>query len=302
MASVRRAYVDGPHGQMHLRRAVPPGDGRRDAQGNTPLLCIHMSPMTGRTFEALLADLGDDRDAIAFDTPGFGQSDAPAAPPTIADYARALDAGLTALGVTGPVDVLGYHTGSMVGVEMAALMPQRVRRLTMISAPVLTDEERRQFSAYYHGLTITADGAHLVARWKSFLYHHTRPGTTVEDIAEKFPDLLVAGRKGEWGHQAAFSHDLAGRMPAVTQPVLILNTGDDLDVHTRRAAGLAPNSRILEVPGWGHGFLDLNTGDAAAVLRAFLDAEGEAPQSQVTAPASALGPRYPRQVGPFAPR
>ncbi|MEE3623529.1 alpha/beta hydrolase [Nitrospirillum sp. BR 11752] len=300
MALVQRAYVDGPCGQMHLRQAKP-----QDGQGkHVPLLCIHMSPMSSRTFQSLLADLGDDRHAIAFDTPGFGQSDPPDAPPSIADYARFLDAGLTALGVTTPVDVFGYHTGAMIGVEMALLSPTRVRRLVTVSAPVFTDEDRRQFEAYYHGLSVTADGSHVLARWKSFLYHHLRPGVTLEHVAEAFPEALIAGRKGEWGHSAAFAYDLGGRMPLVRQPFLILNTGDDLDIYTRRAEGLAPHGHILEVPGWGHGFLDQHTADAAGLLRAFLNTgDGmPVPHDSVKPPASALGPRYPERPGAFAPR
>lgn len=299
MVPVRRAYVDGPHGQMHLRLARP-AEGADKSK--PPLLCIHMSPMSGRVFENLLARMGSDRLTIAFDTPGFGLSDAPAEPPAIGDYAAALLAGLTALGITGPVDLLGYHTGSMIAVEIANQAPDRVRRLATVAAPIITDEERAQFRAFYHERPAQADGSHILDRWQGFYYHHNRPGVDVEEISERFPDALLGGRKAAWGHQAAFAYDMAGRLPGVKQPLLVLVTGDDLDVQSRRAAGIAPQSRLLEVPGWGHGFLDLYADDAAGLLRAYLDAGDATPLAGLTAPASALGPRYPEKVGAFRPR
>lgn len=296
MLTVRRTYVDGPHGQMHLRVAGS-GSGNRP-----PLLSIHMSPMSGRVFETFLAHAGRDRTVLAFDTPGFGQSDAPASAPSIGDYADALLAGLTAAGIGGPVDLLGYHTGSMIAVEMALRAPDRVRRLIMIAAPIITDDERQQFRDFYREKPAMADGSHILSRWQGFYYHHARPEAAVEAISERFPDALLGGWKSAWGHQAAFAHDLAGRLPLVRQPVLIWTTGDDLDVQTRRADGLAPAAHRLELPGWGHGFLDLFPGDATRLAATFLDAPDAAPFASLSPlPASSQGPRYPARVGAFRP-
>ena len=34
------------------------------------------------------------------------------------------------------------------------------------------------------------------------------------------------------------------------------------------------NGRILELPDWGHGYLDLHTDKACEIIREFLDAPG----------------------------
>jgi hypothetical protein len=52
---------------------------------------------------------------------------------------------------------------------------------------------------------------------------------------------------------------------------MIINPGDDLQAFTPRAAELLINGRIVDMPQWGHGFLDASTADAAALARAFLD-------------------------------
>ncbi len=306
-APLERGYVRSRHGQVHYRIARPPQAA--SAGASPPLVCLHMSPMSGRVYEPLLRDIGRSRVAVAFDTPGFGMSDPPAAPPEIEDYAHDILAAIDALGIDGPVDVMGYHTGSLIAVAMANRAPARVRRLVMVSAPVFTPAEKEAFHRHYGHVPPDREGAHLVRRWKGLLYWHERPGTSLEDVADAFRDMLLGGRVEWWGHRAAFEYDLAGGLERLAQPVLILNTGDDLDGQTRRAEGLARHSRILEVPGWGHGFIDRDTAEVGQLLRDYLDAApgGEpkvaagAALAVVSAPASALGPRYPQGAGSFSP-
>ncbi len=295
MTQVIRSYVDGPHGQMHVRIARP------QTPIATPLMCIHMSPMTGRIFEPLLAEMGEDRIAVAFDTPGFGMSDPPSGPPAIADYARDLLAGLGTLGIAGPIDLMGYHTGSMIAVAIAQLASERVRRLLMVSAPIFPDDERREFREHYRHREPEADGSHVLRRWMGFVYHHLRPGVSLSEVNDAFRDALLAGNIEWWGHHAAFNYDLAADLAEITQPVLILNTGDDLDQQTRRANGVAARSIILEVPGWGHGFIAQHTADVARLARSYLDAADSREFASVDVPASASGPRYPERVGSFPP-
>jgi pimeloyl-ACP methyl ester carboxylesterase len=295
MVAIERHYIVGLYGQMHLRLAQPA------VSRQTTLLCIHMSPMSGRTFEPLMKTLGDDRLVLAFDTPGFGMSDAPGSPPSIEDYARALLTGLDKLAIAEQVDVMGYHTGSMIAVALAQIAPDRIRRLLMVSAPIFAEDERKAFRSHYGPRKPQADGGHLVRRWKNFFYHYHRPGVTTESVEDAFRDALLGGALEWWGHQAAFEYDLAGNLSGVRHPVLILNTGDDLDQQTRRTVGLAATSLVLEVPYWGHGFLGQHTADVTQVARTFLDAADQHEFDMLAVPASAAGPRYPEHVGSFPP-
>lgn len=295
MTVVKRHYVDGPFGQMHLRCA------NRAGGAQVPLLCIHMSPMTGRVFERFLGEIGQDRTAVAFDTPGYGQSDAPPAPPEIEDYARALLAGLGAFGIEGPLDVMGYHTGGKTAAALANMAPARVRRLVIIGAAILSDPERADFSGYYGAKPIDVEGSHILRRWRGFVYHNLRPGVTIDDVADAFREAMTGGSNEWWGHRAAFRFDFATELKWLRQTALIMNLGDDLDVQTRRADGLAPHSRIVELPGWGHGFLDHHRQDAARLVRSFLDAAEGQEFGSLDIPASALAPRYPAGATTFAP-
>ena len=90
---VRKGYGVGRFGQIHYRISQP-----ALAAGHTPLLCFHMSPNSGRIYETFLKHMGADRFVVAPDTPGFGDSDAPATQPDIADYAAAMGDLMDALG------------------------------------------------------------------------------------------------------------------------------------------------------------------------------------------------------------
>ena len=90
--TVVRQYLGSRFGQLHLRIARP-----SSASSRRPVVCFHLSPVSGAIYENLLAELGHDRVALAPDTPGYGASDGPAQPPSIEDYAATMGEMLAAL-------------------------------------------------------------------------------------------------------------------------------------------------------------------------------------------------------------
>lgn len=265
-ATVTRAYGVHAHGQMHYRIARP------DTATQTPLMCLHMSPSSGRIYDKLLRDMGRDRIAIAPDTPGFGESDPPASPPEIADFARANFGLLDQLGVAGPVDVMGYHTGSLTAMEMARQQPDRVRRLVLVSAAMFTPEEFAAMKVEFAPRPLHEDGQHLVDLWLE-LRHWRDPKQSLEDTQVSFAEHLRGGQTAWWGHQAAFNYPRGDVLPTLSQPILVLNPEDDLYEYTQRAASRIQNGRVHDLPGWSHGFLDIYTAEVAALLRDFLDSK-----------------------------
>ncbi len=265
-APVRRAYADARFGQLHYRIAMPP----RGAT-HPPLLCLHMSPYSGRIYQKFLGAIGTDRVAIAPDTPGFGESDPPHRPPSIEDYAAAMGDLIDALGFT-ELDVMGYHTGSETCTALALARPTQIRRLVLVSAPIFTPDELVQFRNLYAPVPLDPEGAHLVRKWKGQL-HWAGPGKTMEMCAEEFPDAVRNPRTSWWGHAAAFAYEMATHLARVPQPVLVLNPDDDLHEHTLRASMLLRQGRIQHLPGWGHGFLDVHTDEARRIVAGFLDAQ-----------------------------
>jgi pimeloyl-ACP methyl ester carboxylesterase len=259
---VRRQYIDGRYGQMHLRVAMPEHARHR------PLLCFHASPMSGMGYARFMAEMGRDRVVIAPDTPGFGGSDAPPEPPEIADYAAAMGDVLDHFGFH-EADLMGYHTGSKIGMELTLQRPQQIGRLVLVSAPIFTAEELVEFRAHYNHPRADESGEILLKHWKSFRFWYR--GHDFGLSAQQFAESLRGGLDAWWGHRAAFNYPSAAKLAEITHPVLILNPEDDLHTQTSRAQNLLHNGRIQECPGWTHGFLDMHTEAAARIVRGFLD-------------------------------
>lgn len=264
--TVRKGYVDGRFGQIHYRVAQPEKDTDR-----TPLLCFHMSPYSSIIYERFLAEMGKDRLAIAMDTPGFGESDSSPEMPSISDYAgTALD--LIKAFDLPTVDLMGYHTGSKVAVETAIQAPDKINRVVMVSAPLWTPEELAEVKALYGAEPLSEDGSHVQKWWQSAV-HWSMEGRSLEDIGRVFWARVLNPSASWWGHAAAFAYDSAAALPKAAQPILVLNPEDDVYERTPRATDLLthPESRIHDLPGWSHGFLDLKTVEAAHLVRGFLD-------------------------------
>lgn len=260
---VRRAYAPGPHGQIHYRRSGPAGT-------RSPLLLLHSCPGSSYLFDAFLAEMGRDRTVIAPDFPGFGMSDAPDAAPGIDGYATAILDLETALGL-GVFDIMGYHAGGVVAVDMARRQPRAVRKIVMIGAPVFTAEERAAFNARFSVHDPDARAAAMDKGWPIFKTEFWKMGT---DPVRTW-NIYLEGQKNPevsaWGLRAAISYDLADALKQVTQPVLVLNPKDDLAAYTPRAGALLKDGRIVELPQYTHGMLDAKTAEIAAIVRGFLD-------------------------------
>ena len=299
---VSRRFVDGRFGQIHYRIAQPNRPRR------VPLMCFHLSPSSGRMYGRILAAMARDRIAIAPDTPGFGESDAPPEPPEIADYAAAMGEVLDALEI-GPVDLLGYHTGSKIAVELAQQRPQQVRRLVLVSAPIYTAEELASQKTDYAAKPVADDGAHLKDAWDGHWKWRAKD-TPVALVQREITESMRGGDKSFWGHRAAFNYAHADNLPEVSQPVFVLCPKDDLEEATRRAADYIKNGRIVNMPDWaGHGMLDTHADEVAETLRLLLDSPGGdtgdtaiAPKPTPAAPAPAAKPFKRRFAGgPFGP-
>ena len=130
-ASVRRMYVDCRYGQLHLRSAFPSNGGFDEL---TTLVCLDAGPATGRVFGGLLGRLGTDRSVYAPDLPGFGESDAVPARPSIESHAAAVGDFIDHMRFR-QLDLLGYEGGSFIAAALAAARPDRVRRVVMVAAP-----------------------------------------------------------------------------------------------------------------------------------------------------------------------
>ena len=263
-----RHYIDGTHGQIHVRIGQP------DKVSARPLACLHMSPKSGRIFARFVEQASHDRIVIAHDYPGFGESDAPPAEPpvTVEDYAVSLWDVVDALGL-GTIDLMGFHTGALVAADAARQRPEQVAGIVMISAPVFSDDELRALHEKYAPVPLDLEGTRFRRMWASVV-EHRGPGMTLEMMAESFAENLRGGENYEWGHRAAFNYapKFCEVVRSLPHRITVLNPNDDLVNETPRIATYLKNGEVIDQPDWGHGFFDARTDQAVRVITGALDA------------------------------
>jgi len=259
---VRRGYFECRYGQLHVHNAIPPGGGFEEG---TPLLCLHPLGGSGRLFERFLALAGQDRSVYAPDIPGFGESDGPTARPSILDYANAISDFLETMRFR-QIDVLGYQTGALIAAEVAIARAKQVRRVVMISLPVLNDTERDALRR--SSWTPSEDGGQLVIEWKRTLESYG-PGVPLEVRARAFGEKLKNAPQVAWALAATQQYDARERLALVTQTALVLRPKDDFWEATLRAREVLPKARIVDLPH-GNGLFEVAPEAAVESTREFL--------------------------------
>lgn len=252
---IRKHYVDGPFGQIHLRESG-------ETSGTVPLVCLHATAYSSRSFEPLMHALGGSRHIIALDLPGYGESDAPTARPNMADYANAVAA---AIG-NDPVDLFGYHTGVYVAAELALRHPAKVRRMTFMGVPyfqALDFEHWRARLATPHRLGAALE--QFTERW-AYLVNDRPTGVSLERGFANFVDELKAWPNGSWAHEAMFSWGSDTRLPLIGCHVTVLNPEGHLAGASRAAAALIPNATVVELPDLSGAVLELHADRIAALI------------------------------------
>lgn len=264
-ANVRRRYLDGPYGQLHLREARP-SRGRATAP---PIVLLHQSPLSGRMFDRLLPYLATDRVAIAVDTPGYGESDRPATRPPLSGYGDALLNPLRR--AYGPrLNLVGYHTGAAIAAELAARRPTAVPRVVLISMPFFDAERRADLlKSFQEKRAYADDGSHLLPLWTGSFRTRAK-GQSLDEVARLVAEKQRAGLFAEWALAAAMEIDFATLLPKLQQPTLVLAPHDGLEDECRAAAALLPHGRLIDLPNDAYGLFDAAPRELADLIHRFL--------------------------------
>jgi pimeloyl-ACP methyl ester carboxylesterase len=242
--SIHYGYADTKLGQIHYREA---GSG-------PPLILFHESPLSGIIYDAALPLLGRHLHAIAPDMPGYGSSESPPAPLSIAELTHRLALLLDEMHLD-KVALVGNHTGAAIAIQMAADLPDRVQALIVVGAPLFDDADRHQWlveNNYLEPFPLSIDGSHLPWLWARYERIWGK-GTPVETLHLATTEFLRVGQHYDWAYKAAFMFDAASLLPKVKCPTLFLVTkGDMLRDRNEAALAMTPNSeeKIIDNP-WG---------------------------------------------------
>ena len=190
------------------------------------------------------------RDVLAPDYPGYGGSTALDTAPAIADFAASMLAGLDAMNPDEPVDVLGFHTGCLVAVEMALAAPERCGRLVLCDIPYF-DEARQTALRERIGrpLALTDEFASIEPAWQADVKNRVELAGLDRSV-ELFAEHLRAVPRDHEAFRAAFSYPCRERFAALDASVAarltIIATQSGLAEATRAAAAALPDATFVD--------------------------------------------------------
>jgi len=263
MTIIERKYLTTDFGQMHLRLA---GGGYSKT---SPLICLHMAPQSGQDFAALMKHVAQDRLVIAPDYHGYGSSDPISDPAkiSISVYAKSIWQALDQLDVTH-VEILGHHTGSKVGIEMALQSPERVKKLLCISLSTMTPEQYAAKKPSFKPLAEDFPGDGLWDWWK-MLREYYDPDISFEILSVKYAESIKTGEHFHSAFKASheYNADILNKLRDLKTPMALVNPNDDLRDVTPIAAKYITHCHLVEKPNWKPGFLDTKPDEVFSVLK-----------------------------------
>ena len=265
--TLKRIFVDGTYGQVHVRVAKPVNG----AQEKTPLVLFHPTPYSSQTYLPFIEEMRADRLVIAMDTPGYGDSDRPDTPPSMTEYAENALKVLESLGVSEPVDAIGYHTGTLIATEMALKNPLRVRKMVLAGVPVYPTQRLPElYKKYAQPIILKKDGSHLTSKW-TFATQTMEGGLRLEEAQAHFNDYMQSMPHSTQAYYTVFSYPGYDRLPNLRTPTLFVSINGSLKDETRQAHELTPGSDWLYMNEITTGLFDVAHKSMARAARDYLD-------------------------------
>lgn len=251
------------------------------APSGPPMVMLHGATVWWKDLQPLIGQLESSWHIYVCDHRGHGKSGRAAGHYRIADYARDTAAFLKHV-VKNPAVVIGHSLGGMVGLKVAAQLPQQVAGLVLLDPPLELRELRVAQAPYYN--------------WFSWVYETVRSSSSVSEVADKcqvFMPELDANAAGEMAEMlyrvdpecpATIMSDAifadfgwTDTMQRITCPTLLL-WGEKLD---NDASAVRPadvefllahvaRSTAVQIKGTGHGGHRDKTGEVLGHIAVFL--------------------------------
>ena len=236
---LHKSYADTDYGQVHLRTVGAAGD-----ESMPPLVCLHPAPSSGLYFTTAMPLLNNGRRVIAPDYPGYGGSDALTDAASIAVYAKAM---LQAIDADEPVDLLGFHTGCLVAVEMALQAPSSIRRLVLCDIPYFTGETRQRLAEKMSvPMPIGPELDSIAGPWK-FNIESRVADVPLPRAIELFAEHMRVGPNDAHGFAAAFAYDCVANFAKLDADTFVFATQSGLHAPSVEAAAQIDGARFVDV-------------------------------------------------------
>lgn len=220
----------------------------RGSGGETSIVFLHGVGSDKSVWRPQLDHFGKTRCAVAFDYPGYGESEF-SGDATRDDYAAAVLAAMDALGI-GKAHICGLSLGGVVAIALHAAAPDRCASLIIADSFALHPQGE---AIYERGVAASHGGMRALAE--------ARIGALLvsedEDIRADVIDTMGAIDPAAYrmGARAVWLSDQRDRAAAIRVPTLVIVGDEDAITPlslSEELAKLIPDSRLRVIAGASH--------------------------------------------------
>lgn len=217
--------------------------------GDTPIIFLHGVGSDKSVWAPQLAHFGQSRRAVAFDYPGYGESEFIDGA-TRDDFAATILAAMDALGI-GRAHICGLSLGGVVAIALHAAAPDRCASLIIADSFAVHPDGQG-----IHDRSIAASHA-MTMRELAEARTDVLLGSVATPLRTEVVNTMAAIDPAAFriGVIAVWLADQRDRAEAISVPALIL-VGDEDSVTppalSEELARLIPGSRLARIPAAGH--------------------------------------------------
>lgn len=230
----------------------------------TPVLLVMGFAMSGRAWRFQVPTLSRAHEVCVFDNRGAGHTECRPQPFTTRVFADDVRRLMDHLGWP-QAHIVGVSMGGMIAQELALRAPRRVRSLTLVATHAgglrARLPRRRGIVQFWRAQTRRdrQERGRAVARllFPDAFLESADPVWLERVIRDDF-STPVALRSQASQYAAILRHDTRRRLGGIETPTLVIKPEADALIHPResdRLHALIPASRLLSIPGAGHGLV-----------------------------------------------
>jgi 3-oxoadipate enol-lactonase len=215
----------------------------------TPIVFLHGVGSDKSVWHPQLEHFGKSRRSIAFDYPGYGDSDPAPEGTTRDDYGAAILSAMRALGV-GRAHICGLSLGGVIAIALHHRAPEACASLILADTFAVHPDGQ---AIYDRSVAASADMAALASGRVDALLAAPADAAVRAEVVETMARIDPAAFR--IGAEAVWLADQRDRAKAITTPALIVC--GDRDRVTPPAlsvelAALIPGSMVMPIEGAGH--------------------------------------------------
>ena len=216
--------------------------------------------------------LNERRTVFAPDYPGYGGSSRLGQPVSIEHYANAINSLVGALELKD-IAVLGFHTGCLVGAELALRQSSYVTQLILIDVPYFNSTERASLLAQNSAPPHWSGELESIRPDWEFAVSKRLGSMPFSRALELFSESMRAGLHKNDGFKAAFSYRCEERFAKIDVTTELIATKSALAEATREAAKHVRDSRLVELESIRRAAFEESAETIATVVAEILDRE-----------------------------